>query len=103
MFDAGANLRGWHNVSSGEYRPTGFVPDEGDRESSFSGIYIVDAKAIVALRDYSQAIGSDAFPVMDFFLDGTEKINIGEIKVDKLNLIDIGKPDTLRQADALFF
>lgn len=103
VFDAGANLRGWHNVSSGEYRPAGFVPDDGDRESAFSGIYIVDPIAIVALRDYSQAIGSDAFPVMDFFLAGTEKINIGEIKVDKLNLIDIGKPDTLRQADALFF
>ena len=102
VFDTDGNLRGWHNLTTGEYKPEGFHPAPGDHEAAFSGIYIVGPSVKGQLAAYSGRIGDDRFPVMDFFLDAAKKNNIGEIKLDKLNLIDIGKPDTLRQAEGLF-
>ena len=102
IFDHRGNLKGWHNLKSGEYRPARFLPDPSYDESAFSGIYVVNENALKHLKKYSDEIDKKDFPVMDFFLANLNKIKIGEIKLQKLNLIDIGKPDTLRQADAMF-
>ncbi len=104
LFDAEGDLRGWHNVSTGEYRPAGLLPGKDMVEHAFSGIYFVGMRVLDALREYSDEIGAARFPVIDFFLKvvTTDKINIGEIMLDKLNLIDIGKPETLRRAESLF-
>lgn len=102
IFDAEGSLSGWHNLSTDEYRPSGFVPNHDMHESAFSGIYIMEPKALEALRDYADRIGSDKFPIMDFFLSSPENTNIGEIRLEALNLIDIGKPETLREAESLF-
>ena len=42
------------------------------------------------------------FPIMNYFLDADNNINIGEIRIDNLDLTDIGKPETLVKADRLF-
>ncbi|MDE6408948.1 MAG: NTP transferase domain-containing protein [Muribaculaceae bacterium] len=102
IFDKEGLLKGWHNLSTGEFRPKGFKASEGDREAAFSGIYIIGKKAIDALREYSRGIGKDAFPVMDFFLTQCEELKIGERFDPELRLIDIGKPASLKQADMLF-
>jgi len=104
LFDADGNLCGWHNISTGEYRPARLFSGIDMAEHAFSGIYIVRAGVMASLWEYSSAIGSARFPVMDFFLNmaATDKINIGEIWLDKLNLIDIGKPETLLRAESLF-
>lgn len=104
LFDADHNLHGWHNLSTGEYRPTGFTPGPQMKERAFSGIYIVEPRVMPTLAEYSRRVGSAKFPVMDYLLaaSASRKNNIGEIGLGSLNLIDIGKPDTLRRADSLF-
>ncbi len=64
-------------------------------ERAFSGIYIVEPRVIPTLAEYSRQVGSAKFPVMDYLLaaSASGKNNIGEIGLDSLNLIDIGKPD----------
>lgn len=101
MFDKTGKLCGWHNLKSDEFKPHGLLLNDDLHESSFSGIYIINPNIIDSLRKYSHKINNDVFPIMDYFLSEMKEINIGEIKLEKLNLIDIGKPDTLRQADVL--
>lgn len=109
IFDSGNSLQGWHNLKSGEYRPEGFVIGETSHgalhQSAFSGIYVVGKRAFDALSGYSVSIGQLSFPIMDFFLhnaavpdDCTDKLVIKEIELHELNLIDIGKPETLADA-----
>lgn len=99
IFDESGCLRGWHDVRNGIFKPGDFHPEPNMHSSSFSGIYIVGPSAIEQLRCYKNSNGNDIFPIMDFFLWVRDKIKIGEIKSNRLNLIDIGKPDTLKQAD----
>lgn len=104
LFDADGNLCGWHNVLTDEYRPAGLARGVEMVERAFSGIYVVGSDVMASLRKYSVDIGSVRFPVMDFFLSmvSTGGVNIGAIELDNLNLIDIGKPETLQRAESLF-
>lgn len=71
------------------------------REVAFSGIYFVGRSILPTLQSYSNQVDSPKFPVMDFFLSSLDRLNIGVLWLDDLHLIDIGKPDTLRQANDL--
>ena len=99
IFDQEGRLKGWHNISTGEYKPSDYISSEGGEEVSFSGIYVIGKKAIEALRTFSIEIGKDVFPVMDFFLSQCQRVRIGEMYASDLRLIDIGKPASLKQAD----
>lgn len=101
IFDESGRLAGWHNLNSDEYRPAGFTPADGMREVAFSGIYFVGRSILPTLQSYSNQVDSPKFPVMDFFLSSLDRLNIGVLWLDDLHLIDIGKPDTLRQANDL--
>ena len=102
VFDPTETLRGWHNTVSGEYRPSGFAPAADMKEAAFSGIYVVSPKALAAIREYGNETGGRKFPIMDFLLSGPQGISIRRHHLDQLNLIDIGKPDTLEAAGHLF-
>lgn len=102
IFDNTGILKGWHNLSTDEFKPTLSTIEEGDRELAFSGIYIIGKRAMEMLKDYSLEIGKEAFPVMDFFLSCCNTLKIGGRCDSGLWLIDIGKPASLKQADLLF-
>ena len=101
LFNESGNLCGWHNLKTGEYRPEDFIPCANLSERAFSGIYVVNPSMFSVLSGYADRIGSRKFPVMDFLLDSIKKYDIGEIELKRLNLIDIGKPETLLQAQQL--
>ncbi|MDE7402935.1 MAG: NTP transferase domain-containing protein [Muribaculaceae bacterium] len=102
IFRPNGALAGWHNVKSGEYRPSGFVPSVDDIEEAFSGIYVIGPRGFESLREYRRVTGRDAFPVMDWLLSLPEGLNIRSQHYDRLKLIDIGKPDTLLKAEEEF-
>lgn len=102
IFNEYGQLRGWHNESTDEYLPAGLVINKNLHESAFSGIYLMNINVGRNLEEYSLNIGSKVFPIMNFFIDSIKKVNIGEIKIQNLNLIDIGKPATLNQANEIF-
>lgn len=98
LFDVDRNLRGWHNLTTGEYRPGIASMFSGISEHAFSGIYMVSEAGVSDVRRYSQEVGRKAFPVMDWLLAGREGLSIREHHVPGLELIDIGKPETLAKA-----
>lgn len=102
VFSPDGRLAGWHNLSTGEMRPSGFMPSPDMHESAFSGIYVISPSVHTCMREYGTGKGDAKFPIMDFFLSNTGKKRIGEVRLDSLDLIDIGKPETLSQADSLF-
>ena len=102
IFDRDGKLRGWHNLSTGEYRPAGFSSGEHDREAAFSGIYVVGKRAWEDMNRYAEEVGKRSFPIMDYFISSCGRVRIGEMYSEDLRLIDIGKPASLKQADKEF-
>lgn len=102
MFDAEGVLRGWHNLNTDEFRPAGIREGLGIQELSqeaFSGIYCLSPKAVASIVDYGKEIGDDKFPIMDYFLSFPEGVRMEKEYLDGLQLIDIGRPETLRAAN----
>ena len=109
IFTPENRLCGWHKVGTEEYRPEGFLPQPGDSEEAFSGIYVVSGKALADICRYGREKGERKFPIMDYFMDNAAQIDeaaqpavrIGRHYLPQLNLIDIGRPETLSKADSL--
>lgn len=99
-------LVGWVNEKTGEKR----LPVPGTDESkcirmAFSGIHIMSDRILEVLEEYAVSHGlyetSDTprFPVMDFYLETCAKHNIYGVVAKDLQLIDVGKLDTLAVAE----
>ena len=88
-------LVGWKNENTGEIRPSGIVIDEDKcLKLAFSGIHIMSDKVFEAMEGYPER-----FPVIDFYLDKCHCNEIYGVRAENLNLIDVGKLDTLEQAE----
>lgn len=95
LWDADDRLCGWRNLSSGETR---MRTDEAPAQQlAFSGIYVVGPKALEAMERVHG--DTDPFSIIDFMLDEAPELDIRAAVIETPHLIDIGKPDTLRQAD----
>lgn len=92
-------LKGWHNIDTGKYRPKNFRPDTGFKEVAFSGIHVMNVDMISRMTDIFR---HQPFPVMDFYLNHSKENKFKVFPVEKLQLIDIGKPETLKIAENLF-
>lgn len=107
IFDNNLYLKGWHNLNTDELKPQGLEMSENDVELAFSGIHIMSTQCFELM---TTAGFKDSFPIMDFYLSQANKTGISQtnktgikgICCNGLNLIDIGKPDTLTQANRLF-
>lgn len=98
LFGEDDDLRGWHNLSTGEFRPVGSGSLEKVEENAFSGIYVVGENGLDALCRFGEERDCEVFPVMDFFLASINKLKIRRYYSADLDLIDIGKPETLKKA-----
>jgi len=128
LFDEAMRLIGWTNIETGEVKspfrwlrefgaehPEEFktLQDHHDNITvehrllgygkarlqayAFSGIHVISPKLIAdRMSKYP-----DVFPIMDFYLDNCNTSLIkGFIQPEpKLELLDVGKPDTLKQAN----
>lgn len=92
-------LKGWRNESTGETRPAAMNMDADDVALAFSGIYVMSVSVFNAMR---QCGFSGKFPIMDFFLAPGSGLKIGAVRQDDLEIIDIGKPETLQRANLSF-
>lgn len=104
LFNEEGILSGWHNLKSGEFIPA-ILSDADHRarlsEEAFSGIYIVSPSIRDSLVKFSVSVGDNKFPIMNYFLSFPTNIKIGRIFSPDLELIDIGKPETLALAETL--
>lgn len=96
VFDPEMQLLGWHDVSSGRYRPENFSPSDSMRDLAFSGIYVARPSLV---KDMAEAGFCGSFGVMDYFLSPRRSVSVEGVEAADLQLIDIGKPATLSQAN----
>lgn len=96
LFDDDKRLCGWINKDTLQTKPEGFSYDpEHHREYAFSGIHVISP----SLFHYMDERWTGKFSIMDFYLQTCHEARIGGRLTDTLRLIDIGKPETLTQAE----
>ena len=96
LFDEENRLCGWVNKDTLQTKPEGFVyQPEVQKEYAFSGIHIVSP----TLFNYMGENWTGKFPIMDFYLQTCQEARLGGYTKEDLQLIDIGKPETLAQAE----
>ena len=96
LFDDTMRLVGWTNIETGEVKsPYENLDPKQYKMYAFSGIHMV-APSLFPLMDDEP----DKFPIMDFYLKNCDKVRIeGYVKND-LKLMDVGKQETLKEAEA---
>lgn len=97
LFDTERKLRGWINKDTGQVKPEGFHYDESlYREYAFSGIHVF-SPAVFRLMEAPRWEGK--FSIMDFYLATCGQTDYSGYLAEKLEPIDIGKPETLARAE----
>ena len=95
LFDDTMRLVGWTNIETGEVKsPYKDLDPKQYKMCAFSGIHMV-APSLFPLMEEEP----DKFPIMDFYLRHCDKVRIeGYVKND-LKLMDVGKQETLKEAE----
>lgn len=102
VFDNNFKLKGWTNIETQEVKspyPHFNIKAPGNNLYAFSGIHLVTPAIFPLLEDYAQTVAhSTKFSITDFYIHvcNTASIN-GYVKFD-LQLLDVGKQDTLDKA-----
>lgn len=112
IFNKDMRLVGWTNVDTGEvkspyetlHKLTFTQPYDNSNVTNeqygytlfaFSGIHVIGNKVFEAMNECSAN-----FPIMDFYLQYAKDLHfVGKVK-NNLKLMDVGKLDTLAEADA---
>jgi NDP-sugar pyrophosphorylase family protein len=95
LFDQTNRLCGWINKDTLQTKPEGFIyqPDK-QQEYAFGGIHIISPSLFKYMEGWA-----GKFSIMDFYLQTCQKARLGGYAKEDLQLIDIGKPDTLAKAE----
>jgi NDP-sugar pyrophosphorylase family protein len=87
---------GWQNVKTGEVKS--FYPDFNPANYqgyAFSGIHVISPRIFDFMDEWT-----GRFSIIDFYVSVCAKADIQAYVDDNQHLIDIGKPETLQQAEA---
>ena len=95
LFNQTNRLCGWINKDTLQTKPEGFIyqPEE-QKEYAFGGIHIISPSLFKYMEGWT-----GKFSIMDFYLQTCQKARLGGYAKEDLQLIDIGKPDTLAKAE----
>lgn len=95
LFDSGMRLNGWTNIKTGEVKspyadldPSGFTP------LAFSGIHVFSPRLFASMDVFPAKFG-----IIDFYLKACRDCNIRGLAMPGLRLMDVGKLDTLAEAE----
>ena len=110
LFEPGSmKLVGWHNIDTGDYS---LIDDTLKVEDclayGFSGIHIMSDRVFSLMDAYvadrGLVVDPEAgvrFPVMSFYLWAAKRMPIYGVVAENLNFLDVGKLDTLKQAEEM--
>ena len=97
LFDDDMRLAGWTNVATGEVRsPYPDLDPSKYNMLAFSGIHQISNSVFDVME--SEGMG-ERFPIMDFYLKVCDRYPIYGIKPASLEMVDVGKLDTLAVAE----
>ena len=95
LFDKSNKLCGWRNRETGEIKS--FYPyfdPSHYQEYAFGGIHVLSPQIFDWLQEWT-----GRFSIINFYLSVCAKTNIRAYIAEDLHLLDIGKPETLAQAE----
>ena len=96
LFDDTMRLVGWTNIETGEVKsPYRDLDPKKYKMYAFSGIHMVAPSLFPLMEDEP-----DKFPIMDFYLRHCDKVRIEGYVKNGLKLMDVGKQETLKEAEA---
>ena len=88
-------LCGWVNKETLQTKPEGFVyQPEIQKEFAFGGIHIISPSLFKYMEGWT-----GKFSIIDFYLQTCQKAQLGGYVKEDLQLIDIGKMETLTKAE----
>lgn len=94
LFDEQNVLSGWRNVKTGEEK---IVRNTGDlRQMAFSGIHIINTEIFKLIKQRGK------FSMVDVYLDLAKDHIIRYWDHTGAKLIDVGKPESIEKAEAIF-
>ena len=97
LFDDTMHLCGWTDLRTGEVRsPYPDLDPARCRRFAFSGIHNLSPRIFEAFDDMAVPA---RFPIMDFYLKACARYPIVGVQAQDLKLMDVGKADTLAQAE----
>lgn len=95
LFDDSMRLVGWTNIETGEVKsPYPNLDPATCRMFAFSGIHVFSPSLFQLMDAYP-----DKFGIIDFYLKVCDKVRIMGVAKSDLRLMDVGKLDTLQQAE----
>lgn len=96
LFDDSMRLVGWTNLESGEVRsPYDHLNVVACHRFAFSGIHMVGTELLQLMQSWPES-----FSIIDFYLAiCRERSIVGHVQ-PSLRLLDVGKQDTLKEAEA---
>lgn len=99
LFDDDMRLVGWTDIATGEVRsPYSGLDASKCRRYAFAGVHNVSP----AIFDAFDALGMpERFPIIDFYLRACADYPIYGVVAQDLTLVDVGKIDTLAQAERI--
>ena len=99
LFNDEMRLVGWMNFTTGEVRsPYPDLDPAQCRRYAFSGIHNISP----AIFDAFDALGMPGrFPILDFYIKVCDRYPIYGAVAENLHLVDVGKFETLPQAEAI--
>lgn len=99
VFDDEYRLQGWVNKSTGETRPEHFTYKKDMHELAFGGIHVISPSIFEELERYSKAHQAK-FSTTPFYVDECHNHLIkGYVQETPYTWLDVGKPETLKEAE----
>ena len=95
IFNDEMRLRAWINIKTGEVKPQHSQSTEGLR-AAFSGLHVFSPRLFPLMAEWP-----DKFGIIDFYLDACQKADIRGILNTNLRLLDVGKLDSLSEAEKI--
>ena len=96
VFDRQNRMQGWTNVATGEVKPQSLAIDSSMHLMAFGGVHVISPKIFAHLRNFAT---EPKFSIMPFYIAGCQHLNIQGFNPSGYNWFDIGKMETLREAE----
>ncbi|MCF0181564.1 MAG: nucleotidyltransferase family protein [Muribaculaceae bacterium] len=102
VFDDNYKMCGWINKKTGETKPATLTYKDGElKELAFGGVHVISPEIFPLLEKY--AAGNEVFSIVPFYIAECNSHNIcGYESPTPYNWLDVGKPETLEEANKLF-
>ncbi len=97
LFDEEMRMVGWTNVATGEVRsPYPGLDPSTCRRYAFSGMHLISDRIFTIFEDDGWG---ERFPIMDFYIKECASHPIYGVIPDHLNMLDVGKVETIAEAE----